>query len=253
MCSDYFVGIYALSVKVYSVSKQLIASVYSVTITRLTSYYSEGKIEDYKKLLNNVINNILIITIPITFGLIVVSKEVVLLLGGIEYIESLKSLIVLTLSILFAVLGGAFAYCINLPMGKEKNNLVATVISAIENFVLNFVFIYYWKANGAAVTTLLSELTVLLVLILSNKEGLRMIDIRETGLNLIKCFISCLPIVAVGVLVHSFINVSWIIQLVIIILASIVLYFGANIILKNHFVKNFIANLFKKNKSMSEV
>ena len=246
--SEYFVGLYAVAVKIYGVCKQLISALYSVTVTRLTEYYSNKDFESFKSLLNNVLNNILVVTIPLIVGLYVTSEEVVMLLAGVEYREAITALKILDVTIIFAILGGAFAYCINLPMKKEKNNLMATSISAIENLFLNILAIPLWKANGAATTTLLSELTVLVLLVIKNRDGLAYINQKIVIKNILKCSISCLPIFFISLFLHKC-QVGVFVYLVVAIPASIFFYFLINICLRNTCMVNLINGFFKKKSS----
>ena len=49
MQTDYEVGIYSVSVKIYTIVKNLLASVLIVSIPRLSMYYGTGKIKNFKK------------------------------------------------------------------------------------------------------------------------------------------------------------------------------------------------------------
>ena len=48
MQTDYEVGIYSVSVKIYTIVKNLLASVLIVSIPRLSMYYGIGKIKEFK-------------------------------------------------------------------------------------------------------------------------------------------------------------------------------------------------------------
>ena len=54
-------------------------------------------------------------------GLIVLAKPVVLFLGGIEYLEAIPTLRILSFALIFAIVGGFLSSCINIPTGKREN------------------------------------------------------------------------------------------------------------------------------------
>ena len=164
MNGGYSVGLYSVSVKIYTILKQLVASIYNVTITRLTDYLSNNRNDEYSELLNDVINKIIFLSIPITVGIICVAREIVYILAGNEYIGATLSLQILSIAIFFAVIGGALANCVNLPNKKENKNLIGTSLSALINLLLNFIAIPIIGINGAAITTLIAEFSICLYL-----------------------------------------------------------------------------------------
>ena len=75
MTSDLNVGLYAVSVKVYSIIKQMINAVTSVTLPRMSLYANENK-EKYNRLLETLIKSIITLIIPAIFGIIILSKQI---------------------------------------------------------------------------------------------------------------------------------------------------------------------------------
>lgn len=137
MLGNYYVGLYSVSVKIYTILKQIVSAIYSVVITRMTEYITYDRIDDYKKLLTEVISNLFLIAIPMSIGLACVSKTVTFFIAGSDFVSGFISLQILAVTIPIAVFGGALAYCVNLPLKREQNNLIATSIGAVENIVLN--------------------------------------------------------------------------------------------------------------------
>ena len=246
MTKEYYVGLYAVAVKVYVVCKQLISAVYTVAVTRLTAYYSSESSKDYSDLLNKILNNILFVMIPIMTGLFITSKELILLFGGNEYIEATNTLRILVITIPFAVCAGALVYCVNLPMKREKNSLVATSISAIENLLLNLAAIPLLKASGAALTTLIAEATVVFILLWNLRGDLGIFDYKTLLINIIKCCIACLPMIAVALVVNMSIQYNTAIYLAIIIPVSAVFYVIVSFIVKNNIIIDLNNKLLKR-------
>lgn len=156
------------------------------------------------------------------------------------------SLKILASTILLAVLGGMIAYCINLPFKREKINLIATSISAIENILLNMWFIPKFGINGAAFTTFLSEFTVLLIEIVSIKSYYKLFYKKVIIVNTIKCIISSISIIIVAKIFDNLFTIYSFSYLICTFITSIVMYFSFNLALKNEIVINLFENLIKK-------
>ena len=58
---------------------------------------------------------------------------------------------------LFAIFSWLFSQCILIPLKLERKVLMATIISAVVNVVLNLFLIPVWHENAAALTTVVSE------------------------------------------------------------------------------------------------
>lgn len=227
------VGLYSVSVKVYTILKQLVASIYNVTITRLTHYLSSENLNAYKKLLNDVLNNLIFLSIPIVAGIMCTAPKIILVLAGSEYIQATLSLRILAVAIFFAVLGGALANCVNFPNKRESKNLVGTSLSAIINLLLNMVAIPIVGINGAALTTLVAELLVFLYLLFSIKEFWSYFDWRTIGINIVKSIIATIPFYLFRYLLDTAVNIGDVFNLIIMILLSLLSYASVGIAIKN--------------------
>lgn len=246
---DYFVGLYSVSVKIYSILKQVVAATYMVTVTRLTEYISQRKEQQYSELLNSIINNIILLCVPVTIGLICISDSVVFILAGENYLPTVTALRVLSLAIIFSVLGGALAYCVNLPHHNEKKNLICTSFSAIENLVLNLWFIPNYGVNGAAITTLISEFSVFLVLLLGMKKYWVYFNFKKIIVNGCKSFCASLPIIALSRFLNMHWNYSSLTYLFVLIPSAVAFFIGINLALKNECFTSIFRNVINRVKT----
>lgn len=233
MKGDCHVGLYSVSVKIYSILKQLVAAIYNVTITRMTDYLTLGRTDEYKKLLNNVVNKIIFGAIPITAGIVCTSEEIIRVVAGEEYIGATTSLKILALAILFAVLGGALASCVNLPNKEEIKNLKGTIWSAIINLFLNFIAIPIIGIEGAAITTLIAEIFVCFYLWATMGELKEFFDIRSMKENIAKSILGILPIFIFRIIFVNILNFKGIFYLGGMAVLSVLTYVSIELILKN--------------------
>ena len=243
MKGEYFVGIYSVAVKIYTILKQIVAAIYTVTVTRLTEYASSKKFREFEILLNDVINNIILISIPITFGIILTSKSIIHLLAGKSYSAAYWPMNILVLTVFFAIIGGALAYCVNLPFKREAKNLKSTIISAAINLLLNLIFIPMWGASGAAFTTLVSEFSVCIILLFGMKDLWKHFDIKSIGNNFIKCIIASVLMIPINIVISLFVDNSSILYLLLIIPICILEYFLACYLLKNRVFINLLNSI----------
>lgn len=163
MCGDYYTGIYGVSTKIYSIMKQLLAAAIVVTLPRLSNLWAKNREEDFRNTINHVFCTFCTILFPVMIGLFLMSEEAVGIIGGAEYAEASTSLKILSISLCFSIFGTFYTNTMLLPMKKEKQITLIMIISAAINLTLNMWFIPNLQQNGAAVTTLISELFVMCV------------------------------------------------------------------------------------------
>ncbi len=179
MIGTYYNGIYAVAVKVYSTVKTILGALYAVTIPRLTRAVDKNNMDEYRTILTDICSAITLLIFPAAAGLIALGREVVLVVAGNEYVDGTRSLQILAVALIFAVWAGILVNCINIPTGREKISLRATIISAIANIVLNLYFIPNFHQNGAAITTLISEILVCVICIVSLDGLSKYLDLKK--------------------------------------------------------------------------
>ncbi len=160
---NYHNGLYSVSVKIYTILKNVLYSVFVVTLPRLSFYFSNHQEKEYRKVLKKSLSFVILLIFPVIAGINALCREVVLIVGGEGYMNATVSLHILSVAIFFSLTAAYFSYCILLPTGKEKVMMRAMVISAIVNVLLNFIMIPWMDEVGAAITTLISEILVVLI------------------------------------------------------------------------------------------
>ena len=128
----------------------MLAAILIVTIPRLSLLMGQKRIEEYKNILTQIFNVLVMLVFPSVTGLILLSKEVVLLISGKEYIKATGSLKLLSIALIFCIFGWIYNQCVLIPARKEKIVLIATLVSALANIAINFVCIPFWRENAVA-------------------------------------------------------------------------------------------------------
>lgn len=155
---DYATGIYSATYKLISVLT-LFYSVYTAVIFPVMSKFFKND----KKLLvisyEKSIKYLMLVMIPLATGTVFYSLDIIQLIYGHQYdaAASVLSILIWTVCLLF--ISGA---CNTLLNASHKEVTVTKIyaIAAVFNIALNFVMIPYFSYNGAAVTTVLSDVLI---------------------------------------------------------------------------------------------
>lgn len=236
------VGIYSLSTKIYLVIKQVLNAVIMVSLPRLSALLAVNDIENYKKISNKIMNALCTIIFPAIVGLFILSEKCILIVGGEQYIAGANALKILSIAAAFAVLACFYSCAIMLPFRQEKICLIASLVSALVNIVLNFVVIPMWSYNGAALTTLISEMIVFLIYKYYSK------DYPKVGFNpkiIGSTAIGCIAIIIVCRIVENMFSGLYLVTFFSILMSSIV-YFIIQIIMGNALIVNVLKTIIKK-------
>lgn len=238
---DYAVGIYSVAVKIYTMINGLINGLLTATIPRLSMLLGKGIVKKYNDTLTKVINNISILVLPAAVGVIMLSKEVILIVAGPKYLNSILSLQIIVITLIFSIFSIVFTYCVLIPAKRERLVLRNTIIVGLANVVLNFIFIPLWSYDGASFTTVVSEIMIVTMDAWSARDIIKTIIISKGFFkNILSSLLGCVGIVLICWLCDISYK-SLILKTVFSVILSIPLYFAVLILLKN----KVAINLFK--------
>ena len=242
--SDKAVGVYTITSKIYMLIKGVINALTTVAIPRISYYLGENQMERYRKFSNKLIRYLLLFVIPLVIGLFFFSENLLQIIGGKQYISGVSTLKILALALFCAVFSGFFCNGIMVPNRKEKEYFFITTLSACINITLNIFFIPQTGIMGAAITTLISEMVVLLLSFYCIK---RYLEVEWDFRHLFSVSIAGIGVVIICVLCKMIIK-NTIIQLIIAILLSALTYCAVLISLKNEILMNLIAGKLKNSR-----
>ena len=237
--TDYNVGLYSVSVKIYTIIKQLVAAILTVTIPRFSYYLGIGKKEEFKKLFSKVFNILCFILLPISAGLCMLSRQCIFIISGSKYMEASLSLSILSIAMIFNLFAYLLGYCVLIPNRKEKYFFVATAISAIVNIMLNFILIPKYMQNAAAVTTLIAEGVAAVICFIFAYPYIK--DTRLES-NIVLSGVGAMTIIVICIVVQHIIKDN-ILSLVICVIASILMYMTIHIIFKNPIIYEALSTI----------
>lgn len=154
---NYYVGLYSVATKVYTMLKSLLGALIVVSIPRLSSYLGAENKKQYVETSSIILNALIIIAVPAMVGTFALSDEIVLILSGREYIAASMSLKILSVALVFSIFSWFYTSCVLVVNKQDRSVLKATTLAAVVNIVLNVILIPYFNQNAAALTTALAE------------------------------------------------------------------------------------------------
>lgn len=233
MKNNYIVGIYSASAKIYQIVKTLIASLLIVTVPRLAMLFGQKRIKEYKAILTNLANMLLILVLPASVGLFMLAKEVILIISGVGYLRAVNSLRILCFAYIFSILSWILNDCVLIPARREKKVLISMTISAVLNIVINVLLIPVWDENAAAFSTVIAEFIMLVVNYYYSRDLVKNVYFsKEMLLNILTSGIGCVGIIIVCMLC-DYAYQSLILKTFLSVVLSVNMYFAILILLKN--------------------
>ncbi|WP_085829468.1 flippase [Clostridium massiliodielmoense] len=213
---DYDLGIYSSAYKIIFFLINLIAVIFTPFFPLFISYYHDKDIKNLKKVVNNVCKIVVLIGVPIVVGGIFLSKEIILLVFGEQFIESRMPFIILLLYILVLFMRETYGYGLN-AWNREGKYLKSVIISSIVNLILNLIFIPRYGIVAASITTLVSELLNFFIM---RKYALEVVSTNYLK-NIAKIIIPIL-FMSISILTLKYFNINVIVN----IIFAIIVYFA---------------------------
>ena len=184
---------YSTSSKIIRISFAVLSALYATFFPRLSSLWKENK-DGYKKFLSLENEIGLFLGVPCTLGVLCCSKEIILTIFSKKYTDSIITLKILSPLLLIFSLAYILGHIPLLIYGKEKKILMATTAAAIVNISLNAILIPLFGRNGAAIASVVAEITVTVVLIINSSKTYIVKISKE---SIIKTILSTVIMVAV--------------------------------------------------------
>lgn len=229
------VSYYTTAQDISNMINSLLLTLIYVTIPRLTNYAATEKKEDYLKLLNKISKMYLMILFPAAIGMFMLSKEIILLYGGAEYVMATSMLKIFAIYIITlgyeAILSNQVMYI----QGKEKIQVKVVFIGGAVNLILNILLMVFGNFNGttAIITTMLANITVITIEYIYIRKYLK-ISIKIFALDKTKYLIYSLIFIPI-ILYFKTLNIGSIKLSALAILSCAIVYAIILIITKDEF------------------
>ncbi|MDM0929498.1 flippase [Clostridium perfringens] len=208
MTGVYEVGLYENSQKTIKLSLTLITSLGVVMLPRMSALHSQGKKDEFNKLIYKAFSFVNFMVFPMVLGLIAISNTFSLWFygesfNGIGFLLKIGSMLMI-----FIGWSNILGIQVMLPMKKERQFTISVTIGAIVNFILNLFLIKEFQANGTTLASVIAEFSVTATQAYFLKE---LIDIKSIFKSIIKPLIgSIIMFIALIFIIPMFrIGVFW--------------------------------------------
>ncbi|MEE1166518.1 MAG: flippase [Treponema sp.] len=242
LSTDAQVGFYSAGVKIVRMITRLFPAVVAVIFPRISYYVSNNNMDSISKLSEKTTNTLNCISIPLTFGIFLLMEPLVLLFCGNTFADAITVSKIMSPYIFLCALSGFFGSGLIIAFGKELWYLISMLSAALIDIILNALFIPKFGANGAAFSTLLTEL----FLFISYSIYLRkLVSKLKIKLNFLEFLFASLVMSFVIILCKSHFDNLYI-ELFVSTLIGIFVYFGLLFAVKNKYCILLAKELLKK-------
>ncbi len=222
LAGDHFVGLYQIAFKIIF-SLQFLPMAFVASLYPAFSDYWKNNREQLQITLERAINYLVFISLPISFGIIVLADKILLIFKP-EYIEALNALRIIMIAMPFIFINFPIGALLN-ACDRQKVNTRNMGIVLISSIILNLILIPKFNAQGAAITVLVSNFLMFIL-------GILVVP-KITKVNFHKIFIPGLKaLISVFIMSLSVYFLKSTINLVLVISLGAIIYFASMIILR---------------------
>ncbi len=219
MKGDTEVGYYNAGIKVKTVLVTCVTSLGTVLLPRLSYYVQKENKEAFYRMISKAFSFVFVAATAVMVYFMIYAKESILFLAGEAFLPAIYPMLILMPTVLLIGLSNITGIQVLTPLGEEKKVVYSVAAGAVLDFVLNLILIPRFGAAGAAFSTLLAEVLVLLIQIYFLKDQLREM---LAGVQLWKIGAGILYALAAGLLFRNLTDFGVFVTL----LLSAILFFG---------------------------
>lgn len=163
MTTDADVGYYAVSIKLKHILVSIVTALGAVLLPRVSYYYNQGKLEDFWNTIRKSMHVVLLLAAPLTLYCMIAAAPAIRFLAGDGYAQSVAPMIWIMPTLLFIGMTYVIGIEVLIPTGKETIVLIASVVAAVVDVIVNALLIPSMRASGAAIGTLVAEAVVFVI------------------------------------------------------------------------------------------
>ena len=165
ICGNQAVGYYSVAYKFVFILQSLVGAFVQVLLPRSSYYIQNGFSEDFARLLRKALAIILIIGLPSTGLIILLSREIILVFAGEQYMVSIGVLQIIVVNTVITYINYVVGMQFLIPLREDRKVLVSFVVGAVANLALNVLLFPRLSSVGAGITYVLTELVVCISLV----------------------------------------------------------------------------------------
>lgn len=165
MTDDAQVGYFSAGIKISHIAITLIASIGTVLLPRCSNLINSGDFIAFKGLISKTLQLIQCLSYPMCAACVIFAIPLTIVFCGNEFLNSVPVLVLNAPVIILSLMNHLLCIQILYPMNKMRICILGTVFGGLVNVVLNTLIIPIYGATGAAISVLISEIVILLILL----------------------------------------------------------------------------------------
>ncbi|MDE7227565.1 MAG: flippase [Treponemataceae bacterium] len=242
LSDDIQVGFYSAGVKLVRMIRNLFPAVFSVLFARLAYHHAHGDENSIIALSQKTMCFNFCFALPISAGLFLLMKPLVLLFCGPAYLAVIPVAKTMCPFILFSACSGFLGGGILIAYGKESIYLLTIIIAAAINFLLNMLLIPNHGVNGAALATLITEAFIMFFYFIYLRSFIKQLNLTLPFMQ----FLAATLIMGVAVYFMSTRFSNTVMQLIVPTIVGIIVYGTVLILFKNKYLLEQLKTIASK-------
>lgn len=235
LCGPSDVAIYSIA---YSAGSLITLVTNSINSTFAPYQYQKIKSGEYS-LLSKRANEVLAFVGVMLAGIMIFSREIVLVFGGMKYIESVGVIIPICIGVFFNYVFQLFAR-VQEYYERKLMVVIPSILCAVLNLILNYIFINLCGYQAAACTTFFCYALFCLVHYFFYKKVCREILNGEKLYDAKTIFLISLGVICVGIVTMFLNHVLWVKYIIIVLI-----FIG--ILIKRKWILRILKTILSKN------
>lgn len=173
MLNDMSVGYYSAAQKIKVLVTQMITSITGTLTPRSSWYLEQNDKKGYQQMVQKAGNVACFFSIPAAIGIMAIARPLIMFFSGEAYLPALPSMLILAPSVVTGSISSFLFNVILTPNRLEKYSLQAQIIGSSLNILLNAIFIPFLGVFGASLSTMIVELTIMVVMMIHARKYLK--------------------------------------------------------------------------------
>lgn len=191
-----------------------VLSFVTVMFPLISSMAAEKNMVDFKSSINEIISSVIIIVIPASFGIMILSEPIVKLLYGHGHFD--EKAIDLTSQALFYYSIGMIGYGIREVLNRifysfqdTKTPLYSATISVVLNIILNLILSTYMGIGGLALATSISALFCSALLVINLRKKIGSFGLKGYFITFMKVILASSMMVIMVYILYEYVLTEW--------------------------------------------
>ena len=236
------VGYYNNATHSFKAVLMIVTSLSAVMIPKMSQCCQAHDYDKINDLVNKSFSIVSFFAIPVAVGLATLAPTFVPLFFGIKFYGSIIPLMILSLVIIAVGMSNLLGMQILIPLNLDTAFLRSILTGAIINFVLNFVLIPKFGANGASLSSVIAESIIVVVMYFYVKRA----SVHFVGVKskLMKPLCGSLLFVPIYLGLYQLVQGWWLIFIY--VACAGIVYLISQKLLKNPSLEQFLSFIRKK-------